>query len=489
MEEMVKKVLMILLGGGLVVGLSLPALAVSSVELHKLTASDAAVWDEFGFSVALSGATALVGAPGNDDACPDEPGCESGSAYLYDFSDPCNIIETKLTASYDEDYAKFGFSVAISSSTAIVGEPYDDDPFFSGRWGSAYLFDVTTGNQLFKLTASDAAGDDEFGFSVAISDTTALVGAPYDDDGGSSTGSAYLFDVSDPCNPIETCKLTASDAAAWDGFGWSVALSGNTALVGAPWNDDTGNDSGSAYLFDVATGIQLAKLSASDTAWGDYFGHSVAISSSTVLVGAFGNYIAGHNAGSAYLFDVADRNNPVQIARLTASDTEAYIKFGYSVAISGTTALVGAPYEDDECCDSGSAYLYDFSDPCNIIETKLTASDAAVWDEFGFSVALSGATAIMGAVGNDDAGSNSGSAYLFRFCLFPPVGDINLDCRVDLTDFARFAPNWIDTACGACGGADLTDDGNVGLDDLREFTDNWLVDCILDPSDPACLAP
>jgi len=94
MEEMVKKVLIMLLGGGLVVGLSLPALAVSSVELDKLTASDAAAGDWFGCSVAISGTTALVGAWSNDDAGPD-----SGSAYLYDFSDPCNIIEIKLTAS------------------------------------------------------------------------------------------------------------------------------------------------------------------------------------------------------------------------------------------------------------------------------------------------------------------------------------------------------------------------------------------------------
>ena len=94
MEEMVKKVLMMLLGGGLVVGLSLPALAVGEVELHKLTASDAAAGDSFGRSVAISGTTALVGAFYDDDA-----GSASGSAYLYDFSDPCSITETKLTAS------------------------------------------------------------------------------------------------------------------------------------------------------------------------------------------------------------------------------------------------------------------------------------------------------------------------------------------------------------------------------------------------------
>ena len=136
------------------------------------------------------------------------------------------------------------------------------------------------------------------------------------------------------------------------------------------------------------------------------------------------------------------------------------------MALSGSTALVGALYDDDGGANSGSAYLYDFSDPCNIIETKLTASDADTWDNFGLSMALSGYTAIVGAPDNDDTCPadpfcNSGSAYLFDVagaCLFPPVGDNNLDCRVDLTDFALMAGN-------------------------------WLVDCILDPSDPACLAP
>ncbi|GAG32200.1 unnamed protein product, partial [marine sediment metagenome] len=116
MEEMVKKVLIMLLGAGLVVGLSLPALAGGFGELDKLTASDAAAFDRFGAFVALSGTTAIVGAYYNDDA-----GSNSGSAYLYDFSDPCSIIETKLTASDAAAGDQFGRSVAISGTTAIVG--------------------------------------------------------------------------------------------------------------------------------------------------------------------------------------------------------------------------------------------------------------------------------------------------------------------------------------------------------------------------------
>ena len=441
---------------------SVPALAGGSVELHKLTASDANVWDEFGWSVAISGATAIVGAWRDDDA-----GSDSGSAYLYDFNDLYNITEIKLTASDAAAEDRFGCSVALSGTTALVGAPLNNDA--GSASGSAYLFDVATGRQIAKLTASDAAAGDQFGFSVALSGTTALVGALWDNDAGTVSGSAYLFDFSDPCNIIET-KLTASDAAAFDFFGWSVAISGATAIVGAPLDDDAGGYSGSAYLFDFSDPCNIIeiKLTVSDAAAGDEFGSSVAISGATALVGARWDDDAGTNSGSAYLFDVATGS---QITKLTASDAAAGDEFGISGAISGITALVGAFGNADAGSESGSAYLYDFSDPCNITETKLTASDAAAGDEFGNSVAISGSTALVGAWGNSDAGSGSGSAYLF--CI-SPVGDINLDCRVDLTDFAWFAPNWMDTACGVCGGADLTGDGNVRLDDLQEFANNWL---------------
>ncbi len=133
-----------------------------------------------------------------------------------------------------------------------------------------------------KITAADAAADDWFGRSVAISGNTALVGARRDDDGGSDSGSAYLFDVN---TGSQLAKLTASDAAEGDRFGFSVAISGNTALVGARRDDDGGFDSGSAYLFDVTTGNQIAKLTADDAEAEDWLGSSVAINGNTALVG------------------------------------------------------------------------------------------------------------------------------------------------------------------------------------------------------------
>ncbi len=317
--------------------------ATTGSQLAKLTADDAAEGDFFGSSVAISGNTAIVGAVGDDDD--GGGGDNSGSAYLFDLTTGNQI---KLTADDAATFDGFGVSVAISGNTAIVGAWFDDDG--GSNSGSAYLFNATTGSQIAKLTATDAAAGDVFGFSVAISGNTAIVGAFRDDDGANSSGSAYLFDLTTG-NQI---KLTADDAAADDLFGSSVAISGNTAIVGAVRNDDGSNNSGSAYLFDVATGNQLAKLTATDAAEDDEFGRSVAISGDTAIVGAWLD--EGTNPGSAYLFDVPTGD---QLAKFRSGDVASGDQFGVSVAISGNTAIVGAWLDDDGGSNSGSAYLFE----------------------------------------------------------------------------------------------------------------------------------
>ena len=207
------------------------------------------------------------------------------------------FIEDKLTASDGTESDNFGSSVAIFGNTAIVGASADSRlPFISG---SAYLFDTTTGTQTAKLTASDGTEGDSFGGSVAISGNTAIVGAHLDDDNGNSSGSAYLFDTT---TGTQTAKLTASDGAAGDRFGRSVAMFGNTVIVGARQDADNGLFSGSAYLFNTTTGTQIAKLTASDGTEGDIFGSSVAIFGNTAIVGAAGDDDNGERSGSAYVF-------------------------------------------------------------------------------------------------------------------------------------------------------------------------------------------
>jgi outer membrane protein assembly factor BamB len=366
---------------------------ITGNQIAKLTASDAAAGDAFGFSVAISGSMAIVGAWVNDD---------TGSAYLFDTATGNQVA--KLTASDASFGDFFGYAVGFSGSTAIVGAYGNQD---AGEFsGSAYLFDTLTGSQLAKLTASDAAGGDAFGISVAISGTTIIVGARLDDDAGADSGSAYLLTV-----PAinEDFKLVAADASEFSGFGFSVAISGSTAIVGSFSDDDLGPNSGSAYLFDAVTGNQLAKLTATDAGRGDFFGTSVAIWGTTAIVGAREAGEPGFaGTGSAYVFDTVSGN---QLFKLNASDAELNDLFGVSVAIYGTTAIVGASWDDDAGPLTGSAYLFDTATGTQLF--KLTASDAATGDLFGDRVAISGTTAIVSAFGNDDAGADSGSAYVF----------------------------------------------------------------------------
>ncbi|MFT6041944.1 MAG: hypothetical protein ACI9C2_002121, partial [Gammaproteobacteria bacterium] len=171
------------------------------------------------------------------------------------------------------------------------------------------------GDQLAKLLASDGAAGDRFGDSVSISGTTAIVGADRDDDNGFNSGSAYLFDT---VTGLQLAKLLPSDGAASDHFGISVSISGTTAIVGAYGDDDNGSASGSVYLFDTVTGLQLAKLLPSDGAAGDRFGFSVSISGTTAIVGAYGDDDngSGSGSGSAFLFDTV---TGLQIAKLLPS--------------------------------------------------------------------------------------------------------------------------------------------------------------------------
>ena len=249
----------------------------------------------------------------------------------------------------------FGSSVAISGNYAIVGARYDD-----AKRGSAYvfLFDGTSWSQQAKLTADDGVANDHFGGSVAISGDYAIVGSYWDDDNGSNSGSAYVFHF-DGTSWSQQAKLVAGDGAEGDRFGGSVAISGDSAIVGAHFDDDNGSDSGSAYIFG-RTGVfwvQQAKILPDDGATGALFGCSVAISGDYAIVGGEGDDDNGTYSGSAYLFY---RNGFLwaQEDKLTADDGATADFFGNSVAISGGYAIVGAYGDDDKGSFSGSAHVY-----------------------------------------------------------------------------------------------------------------------------------
>jgi hypothetical protein len=252
--------------------------------------------------------------------------------------------------------------------------------------------------QQVKLSAADGAAGDQFGFSVAFSGGTALVGAPGKNGG---TGAAYIF-VHSGARWLQQARLTARDAAGGDQFGFSVALSGDSALIGAPGKNC---GTGDAYVF-MRRGtrwLQQARLTARDSLPGDELGTAVGLSGDTVLVGSAAPF--NTHAGAAYVF-VRSGTSWRQQVKLRASDGAAGDQFGLSVALSGNTAIVGAPFNTH----AGAAYVFVRSGTSWRQQVKLSAADGAARDQFGLFVALSGATALVGAPGQS---GSTGAAYAF----------------------------------------------------------------------------
>jgi len=319
----------------------------------------------------------------------------------------------KLLANDGAAGSPFGNSVAVDEDTAVIGVSGDDDN--GGNSGSAYVFtrDAGVWTEQQKLVAGDGAAGDMFGVSVAVDGDTAVIGAFFDDDNGIKSGSAYVFTRSGTAW-TQQAKLIASDGAAHDVFGESVAVDGDTAVIGARLDDDNGVASGSAYVYirSGTTWAQQAKLAAVDAAALDRFGFSVAVDGDTAVIGAHLDDDNGGASGSAYVF-TRSGSAWTQQQKLTASDGAASDFFGISVAMDGDTAVIGASGDDDNGAGSGSAYVYIRSGTTWAQQAKLAASDGTALDRFGASVAVDADTAVIGAHFDDVRGTDSGSAYVF----------------------------------------------------------------------------
>ena len=304
----------------------------------------------------------------------------------------------------------FGY-VSISGDTAIVGAKGNDDPVQNG--GAAHIFVRSNGEDNWvhhkKLAPPDVNNESQFGKAVGISGKYAIGGALEDDFKFQNAGSAYIYERTGKSWPQRE-KLTASDAAGGDEFGTSVAISGDTAIVGAPRHDgNNGKDSGSVYVF-VNIGRrwkEQATFTASDVSAGDQLGTSVAISRDTVIVGAPGKADAGRESGAAYIF-VRNGEKWNQQAKLTAADGAQLDKFGISVSIFHNTAIVGASGADDGEKNAGAAYSFQRTGTSWEQRAKIIPSDATESDQFGISVAIGGG----GGGGNSSSSGLRGVTHL-----------------------------------------------------------------------------
>ena len=410
----------------------------------KVTASDGEVGDQFGSSVSTDGNRFLVGAR-TDDVNSDD----CGSAYLFGrtaffpedlFIYPsAGFVASGLqTGPFEPNCCSYSLSndgpntlmwrATVTDAWLDVGPAEgmlpsggsldvnvcinaDANSLFYGKHSDSVTFSNLTRDshqtrhaelhvllRQQKLTASDGATGALFGLSVGVCADYAVAGAPEDSERGTYAGTAYIFHRT-PLGWVEQAELLGSDDSEGDFFGYSVAVDGDYAVVGAPGDDADGKDSaGSAYVF-IRTGqtwSQQAKLNAFDAAWGDWFGVSVSIHGNYVVVGSRHDDDHGLNSGSAYIFKRAGPNWTEQ-AKVSAHDGESTDSFGTSVCIRGNYAVIGAPGDDDNGTSSGSAYIFKRRGSAWVQQAKLTASESQPNDFFGCSVSIYGDFAVVGA--------------------------------------------------------------------------------------------
>jgi hypothetical protein len=372
---------------------------------QKVSASDGVASDSFGYSVALDGIAAVIGA----QAATVGDNLSQGAAYVFTRTNGVWTEAEKLTANDGAAFDNFGNGVAVSGTTVIVGAPNASVNGNTAQ-GAAYVFTESGGSwsQTQKLLAADGAASNEFGDSVSVQGNTALIGAIQLLHG---PGAAYIF-VNSTGTWTQTAKLTASGGSG--AFGDAVRLDGNNALIGAQLTGVGGNmDQGAAFVFTNQGGTwsQSGTLVASDGGRFDSLGSSVALEGSTALVGAPGATVNGAQRGAAYIFTESN-GSWNQMQKLTASDGEDLDDFGSSVALSGQTALVGAAqyYSDG----TGKTYVFRQSNNTWTQDTELLANDGSADDEFGWSAALDGSIALIGAWGAAIEGNiGQGAAYFY----------------------------------------------------------------------------
>jgi hypothetical protein len=378
----------------------------------KLLPDDAEAFDRFGSGVAVGGDTALVGAEARHDQA-----SNGGAVYEFTYSAGRWTQTAKLLPTYVQESLAFGGELALDGDTLLIGARGDSR---NGLYaGSVFEFRRTGGSwaQGYTLFAEDGEDQDFFGEAIALDGDTAVIGVSRDDDFGSDSGSVYVF-VRSASTWFQQVKIRAPDARSGDRFGEAVALDGDTIVIGAPGRHEAVASSGAVYVYTWTGTIWMlqTKLAPLVAQIGAEFGGALALDGDTALVGADGErsedgMLSG--AGAAYAF-TRQGTGWSQGTRLVAADSSAVARFGGRVALEGDTGLISAIGDDQAGPDSGAVYVFQYVAGEWLQDDKLVAPDGGSELRFGDAIALDGALGIVGAKEDDDNGFLSGSAYVFR---------------------------------------------------------------------------
>ncbi len=454
----------------------LPAIqtqAGSPVHVQDLMSQDSDPFDGFGKYVDVDGDTAIISADGTS-----ESGVGAGAAFIFVRDGGGTWSQqAKLLASDGSFNDRFGFAVAIDGDVAVVGAFHDDDACPGSTLcnsGSAYVFardgqGVWTEQQ--KLTASDAAGGDEFGFNVAISGDTILVGAPERDEFGEASGAVYVFTQNTSGTWVETGKLEIQDPLESDRIGTRIELEEGLAFVQARRSQDPIVDNGGAvYVFRYegeSSWVFETRLLASDSMFNDVFGSSISYRDGIAAFGAIGVDGRFGSAGAAYVFERVSPGNWNELDKLSASDSAfGDGGFGMSIAASDGRVIVGAYTDNNENGnDAGAVYVYERTSPTKWTEVaKILTHDGVEDDLFGHSLGVVDNYLIVGQQVREMNGMQTGTVYAYRLC----PADINNSGQVNGSDLAILLAQW-----GGIGPADLNFDGVVNGVDLAALLSAW----------------
>ncbi|MDD3688270.1 MAG: hypothetical protein PHE56_16115, partial [Bacteroidales bacterium] len=424
-------------------------------QVVKACASDRSDNSNYGYSVAIDGEYAVVGAQAEDfDELGQNRKINAGAAYVLHYNDTTWVEIQKLVASDRASLDYFGCSVSISGDYIFVGAKMEEDDIaiaeFKENLGAVYVFHNNSGvwTETQKLVALDKHDDDYFGSAVSLSGDWAIIGVAMQDFDEANiysignAGAAYIF-RNNSGTWSQTQKIVLPDRSETDYFGCSVSIDGDYVIIGAYAEDEnelgieTILEAGAAYIYknnlDVWTLEE--KICAQDRGTLDFFGYSVSINGNFAIVGAyndgedeFGSETV-EGAGSAYIFE-NNGSNWTQVNKIVSSDRYINDRFGYSVSISGEYAVVGAVFEDEDVSGeehldfSGSAYVFKNIEGAWQQSRKIIALDRNEQDNFGFSVAICDTLIITGAIQQafDSTGGGAelvaaGAAYIYNLAL------------------------------------------------------------------------
>ena len=385
--------------------------AVNSVAAQNIIiANDGKAGDYLGFSAAIDGTTILIGANKADV----DGVIDSGAAYVFVLGDNGWHQQAKLVAQPAFAGDGLGGNVALNNNVAMLGVMRRDDKGKDSGAVVSFERKKNVWKQSVIFTAPDAKPGDAFGQSIALTENHLVIGAPRNDVLGIDSGAAYIYKRENETWRYQA-KIMASDGAVGDLFGISVAIDGNTILVGADLHDEKAKDAGAVYVYvlDDNNWKQEAKLMASDGGETDIFGVRVALSGNTALISARRDDIdeIGIDAGSAYIF-VRDGRTWTQHIKLISPDGQADDRFGRGVALSGDTAIISAMNHDAEGTDTGALYVYKKDSGGWLYTSKFVAKSSMPNDKFGWSLGLSNGVAVVATPNHDAKGQEAGAVFV-----------------------------------------------------------------------------